>query len=143
MASRMGVYKNTYSRWERGEREPSASDLICLANDGWNLNWLLTGYGPERLDSLEPREKQGDSEPSQPVRQDVLKMAVQLAQEALDGNVLDPPDYGELVALIYDALANGLPSAQVLAFAKPAARGIGGSNAKDVDTTSTRAAGAG
>ncbi|WP_162615861.1 helix-turn-helix domain-containing protein [Solilutibacter oculi] len=53
----MGVYKNTYSRWERGEREPSASDLIHLCREGWNINWLLTGKGPERIDA----EKQGSS----------------------------------------------------------------------------------
>lgn len=52
-------------------------------------------------------------------------MAVQLAEEALGGRYLVPADYAELVDLIYDALVNGLPSAQVLAFARPAARGIG------------------
>ena len=57
MATRMGVYKNTYSRWERGEREPSASDLVHLVAEGWNINWLLTGEGPERLEAL----KQGGS----------------------------------------------------------------------------------
>lgn len=61
---------------------------------------------------------------SQPLRRDALTMAVQLAQEALDGRHLDPPDYAELVDLIYGALVNGLPSAQVLAFARPAARGL-------------------
>ena len=60
-------------------------------------------------------------------------MAVQLAQEALDGRTLAPADYAELVDLIYDALVNGLPSAQVLAFARPAARGIGFKGKSDAD----------
>lgn len=138
----MGVYKNTYSRWERGEREPSASDVARLVLEGWNANWLLTGQGPERLSSLQTPENQGVSEPSHPLRQDVLKMAVQLAQEALDGMTLAPDDYGQLVTLIYDALANGLPSAQVLAFARPAARGIsGGSDGSDMGGSGTAAAG--
>ena len=78
------------------------------------------------------------------MRRDALKMAVQLAQEALDGRTLVPADYAELVDLIYEALVNGLPSAQVLAFARPAARGIakGESDANDVDRPGAPAAGA-
>ena len=58
------------------------------------------------------------------MQQATLSLAVQLAEEALEGKRLEPPDYGQLVSLIYDALVNGLPSAQVLAFARPAARGF-------------------
>ena len=53
MATRMGVYKNTYSRWERGEREPSATDLVHLAKEGWNINWLLTGAGSKQTEPLQ------------------------------------------------------------------------------------------
>lgn len=120
-AKELGVHKNTFARWERDEREPSASDLLVLVQKGWNPYWLLTGDGPERLDAL-PDAVSG---PSQSLRPDTLKMAVTLAQEALDGLTLDPGDYAELVSLIYDALHNGLESARVLAFAKPAARGLG------------------
>lgn len=84
--------------------------------------------------------------PSHGVRRDALKMAVQLAQEALDGRTLAPADYAELVDLIYDALVNGLPSAQVLAFARPAARGIGRRGEEDanrMDRPGAPAAGAG
>lgn len=83
---------------------------------------------------------------SHAVRRDALRMAVQLAEEALDGRTLAPADYAELVDLIYDALVNGLPSAQVLAFARPAARGIGlrGDNdAKPMDQSGAPAVGAG
>ena len=71
-----------------------------------------------------------DSLQSQALIPEKLTLAVQLAQEALDGNVLDPPDYAELLGLIYHALVNGLESAQVLAFAKPAARGLGVSDGR-------------
>lgn len=56
-AARLGVHLNTYSRWERGERAPDAYALAVLAAEGWNINWLLTGDGPERIGA----EKQGVS----------------------------------------------------------------------------------
>ena len=51
-AARLGVHLNTYSRWERGERAPDAYALAVLAAEGWNINWLLTGEGSERLSAL-------------------------------------------------------------------------------------------
>jgi len=127
MADALGVHKNTYARWERGQREIGAEALAALAAEGWNINWLLTGAGPERLDSL----RQASGHDSQGLRQPDLIMAVQLAQEALDGDTLAPPDYAQLVALIYDALVHGLPSAQVIALARPAARGLNRESTRD------------
>lgn len=120
-AARLGLHKNTLGTYERAEREMSALALLRVVRLGWNANWVLTGEGPERLDTLEFGEP---ALPSQSVRAEDLSMAVQLAQEALDGRTLPPPQYGELVALIYDALVHGLPSAQVIALARPAARGL-------------------
>lgn len=88
---------------------------------GRPMEWLATGVEPAQPDATETASQSR----SHALRRDVLKVAVQLAEEALDGRTLVPADYAELVDLIYDALANGLPSAQVLAFARPAARGIG------------------
>lgn len=91
-------------------------------------------------------QKTASQSQSHALRRDVLKVAVQLAEEALDGRTLVPADYAELVDLIYDALANGLPSAQVLAFARPAARGIGlrgDEDANPVDRPGAPVAGAG
>lgn len=121
MASLMGVAPRTYGNYERGERVPDAEALVPLCREGWNINWLLTGEGPERLSETPESTPPSDS---QPLRREDLKLAVQLAEEALDGGELEPQDYAELVALIHDALVNGLPSAQVLAFARPAARGL-------------------
>lgn len=120
----LGVHKNTVGIYERAESEIGAESVANLVKLGWNANWILTGDGPERLSDAV-------SGPSQSLRPDTLKMAVTLAQEALDGLTLDPGDYAELVSLIYDALHNGLESARVLAFAKPAARGLGAKNGRE------------
>lgn len=146
MAGALGVAPRTYAYYENGERIPDGEVLARLVAEGWNINWLLTGEGPERLaDLAQNAPETAPQSHSQPVRRDALKMAVQLAQEALDGRTLAPADYAELVDLIYDALVNGLPSAQVLAFARPAARGIGlkgDSDANPVDQPDQGAAGA-
>ena len=184
MAGVLGVAPRTYAYYENGDRVPDGEALARLVAEGWNINWLLTGQGPERIpdgvdrQAAEDRAQAlaGDVEAqarvrnreeaffagarwqrqasetaseshSQPLRRDALTMAVQLAQEALDGRHLDPPDYAELVDLIYGALVNGLPSAQVLAFARPAARGIGlrgeTQNADPMDRPGEAAAGEG
>lgn len=123
-AETVGVHKNTLGSYERGEREISALALARLVELGWNSNWVLTGKGPEQMTSVQSEEPVAQGDPSQPLRPEALRVAIQLAEEALDGGQLEPEDYAELVTLIYDALVNGLPSAQVLAFARPAARGI-------------------
>lgn len=124
MADSMGVAKRTYASYERNERVPDAHVLQRLHAEGWNINWLLSGEGLERLDMASQGIDASSRPNSQAVRQGDLTIAVTLAQEALDGRTLSPAKYGQLVALIYDALVNGLPSAQVLAFAQPAARGL-------------------
>ncbi len=141
----LGVHKNTYGGYERGANEIGALALVSLYLEGWDLNWLLTGEGRERLDAQTPsekwvadhvlgavgaaisqsiREQDPPPPPSQPVRPDALKLAVELASEALEGLAPRPEVLAELTALVYAALVNGLPSADVLAFARPAARGL-------------------
>lgn len=126
-AERLGVPVRTYQNYESDKREPDVRTLIALYGLGWNLNWLLTAEGHERLDSLQT----APSSQSQALRPEELTVAVQLAQEALDGDTLDPPEYAQLVSLIYDALVHGLPSAQVIALARPAARGLNHRGSKD------------
>lgn len=128
-------------KYSRGSVEPPFLPLarLCLAA-GARMEWLATGEGEMLADETAPQSQ------SHALRRDVLKVAVQLAEEALDGRTLVPADYAELVDLIYDALANGLPSAQVLAFARPAARGIGlrgDEDANPVDRPGAPVAGAG
>lgn len=117
MATRMGVYKNTYARYERGEREPSASELVCLCKEGWNVNWLLTGEGPERLDAYAIAERDGVTrcrEPTEtraasasqrdvPLNMDALFFAVAaaLAEESQSGTRLPLSEHVARVAHAY------------------------------------------
>ncbi len=136
----MGVSTDALARYIRGENMPAfeIAARLCLAA-GVSLEWLATGKEPETP------QNQGENVTSQILRREDVKLAVQLAEEALDGRRLGPADYAELVALIHDALVNGLPSAQVLAFAKPAARGLerGNTDAEGMGNTSQGAAGTG
>lgn len=147
MADLLGVAKRTYASYERNERVPEALALLPLIEDGWNANWVLAGRGDERLKPLQdkgPAAAASAMHPvSQPARPEEITMAVQLAEEALAGARLEPADYGKLVSLIYSALVSGLPGAQVLEFAKPAARGLQGASTsgKDVGGAGKAAAG--
>ncbi|MBB5881186.1 transcriptional regulator with XRE-family HTH domain [Xanthomonas arboricola] len=128
-AEKLGVPLKTYQTYEQGKREPDLRTLEAIWDQGYDLHWLL--FGSEE-DSEKPLRYKGSSPDeavghalSQSPRLESLTLAIQLAEEALDGGRLEPADYAQLVSLIHDALVNGLPSAQVLAFARPAARGIG------------------
>ena len=108
------------------------------------MEWLATGEETSKaLQGKVPGDEGTKSpETSQALRSADITLAVQLAEEALDGKRLEPEDYGQLVNLIHGALVNGLPSAQVLAFARPAARGIRGleSDGSDVGGSGKAAA---
>lgn len=119
-AEKLGIPLRTYQTFEQNHREPDLRVVHALFSDGWSIHWLLMGVGEPRLDAVE----MASESQSQALRSDELKMSIQLAEEALDGGKLGPADYAELVSLIYDALVNGLPSAQIIAFARPAARGL-------------------
>lgn len=99
---------------------------LCAAA-GVSMEWLATG-----VESAKPLQDNafgqppGEATTSQPLRSEDITLAVQLAEEALEGRRLEPADYAQLVTLIHSALVNGLPSAQVLAFARPASRGLRG-----------------
>lgn len=144
-AEALGVPLRTYQNYEQDKREPDLRTLAGLHSLGWNLNWVLTGEGSERLEALSTNVVRDNSAgypaSSQPVRTADITLAVQLAEEALEGKRLGPEDYGQLVGLIHDALVNGLPNAQVLAFARPAARGIRGSSSEELGKSGKAAAG--
>lgn len=90
---------------------------LCLAA-GVRLEWMATGQG-EMKRSAVPASQPA----SQSLSGESLTMAIQLAAEALDGRSLPPPDYAELVGLIYEGLVEGLPEAKILRFARIGARG--------------------
>jgi transcriptional regulator with XRE-family HTH domain len=54
MARSLGIAVRTYANYERGQREPDARVLSALAQQGWDINWVLTGAGAE-LAQVRPR----------------------------------------------------------------------------------------
>lgn len=79
VAELVGVHKNTIGTYERGEREIGALALAGYVAQGWSSNWILTGEGPERLDSQ-------TAQASQSLRLDRgrLRSASRLLEMALD-----------------------------------------------------------
>lgn len=161
-AEKLGVPLRTYQTYERGQREPDGRTLQGCAEEGWNLHWVLTGQGPERttdshdpellakrnaalLGDAEAREwlrifekgffasMRAARESSQDLSHEHLSVAIELADEVLTGLWLPKNRYAELVALIYDALMQGLPYAEILEFSRPAARRLSGQKQKEHD----------
>ncbi len=114
-STHLGVHLNTYSRYERGERELGAQLLAQLALEGWNMNWLLTGKGPERLDQVA-------APPSQSGRSENIALAVQLLREAEEaaGGALQwaPEQQGEATVILVRLLEMGMATAEVRSIAK-------------------------
>lgn len=117
----LGVHKNTLGAYERGEREVGALVLMGLWASGWNINWVLSGEGNERNYERQYVQMLAEAESSQAVSAEHLSIAVELADEALKGLWLPRNRYYDLVALIYDGLTQGLPYAEIIDFARPAA----------------------
>lgn len=132
-ASRYGLSVATVRNYETGVRDPAADFLAALAADGWNVNWLLTGEGPERAGG-NGRVAEAHAPyvtASQDLSAEHLSIALELADEALRGLWLPRRGYAELVALVYAALTQGLPYAEILEIARPAARSRAGEGATD------------
>ena len=115
MADFFGVALKTYGNWERGERTPDAHALALLGIDGWNVHWVVTGDGPERLDAPEPAVQSQ----SQDLSAEDLTIAMQLADRKIAAARKAPTraQYAEFVALIYNAITQGLPDADRYDFA--------------------------
>lgn len=108
-AAVLGVHKNTYGGYERGSNEVGGEAIAHLVAEGWNANWILTGAGPERLDALQPAIQSQ----SQDVSGEDLTIAMQLADRkiAADRKAPTREQYAHFVALIYNAITQGLPDA--------------------------------
>jgi transcriptional regulator with XRE-family HTH domain len=133
-ADALGVPLRTYQNYERGEREPDVRTLLALQERGWRVDWLLTGDGPERLDATGVAESDRPAYGSQEMSGETLMVATELADEALAGLWLPSRRRFDLVALIYDALVKGLPYAEIIAFARPAAQDLAGGMTDDRGT---------
>ena len=103
----IGIHKNSWGNYERGEREIGAEALTRLAAEGWNINWLLTGEGPERLEALSGA---GFSR-SQAVRVDgeTLRDSVEAVDAALAAMHVDASgaERAALYSAMYEYLASG------------------------------------
>mgnify|MGYP006972338558 CR=1 FL=1 len=78
------------------------------------MEWLAFDQGPMLAAETAPQSQ------SQPVSLDDLTIAIQLADEALEGKTLPRAERAELTGLIYEMLVEGLPEATVLRFARAA-----------------------
>lgn len=99
-AERVDFAKNTIGNYERGDRLPKADFLAKLHEQGWNLNWVVTGEGPERLADLLPVAPT-DWDP------ELLRQVIEGVEEALaiTSREMDPPHKAELIMLLYDMYA--------------------------------------
>jgi len=112
----MGVSSAALQRYIKEENTPSFEVIarLCIAA-GARMEWLATGEGPMLAADAVPTDV------SPELRQEALKMSLQLAAEALGDRTLPPEKHAELVSLIYEGLTEGLPEAQILRFARLAA----------------------
>lgn len=128
----MGVSTDSLQRYIREENMPpfDAAARLCAAA-GVRMEWLATGIGPQAAATGVREPGAAYAAPSQDLSVEHLTIAHELADEALRGLWLPRSGYAELVALVYDALVQGLPFAQVLEIARPAARQRAGQGADD------------
>lgn len=115
-AVRLGVHKNTYARWERGEREIGADGLRKLLDEGHNPVWLLTGQGSPSADLVFDGAVVLEANPSQPLSEPAFNIAWELADEACREAGVEKPVrflFVKLVALLYEGITQGLPVADV------------------------------
>jgi len=48
-ATKANVSAQQWRKYERGEAEPKISKMIFLFQEGFSLEWIMTGKGPKRL----------------------------------------------------------------------------------------------
>jgi len=113
-AAAAGISPAALQRYIREENTPpfDVAVRLCQAANA-RLEWLATGEGQMSQGAVADTV-------SQALRRDDLKMAIQLAAEALGDKALPPPKHAELVTLIYELLEEGLPEAKILRFARAA-----------------------
>lgn len=61
-AQELGVPLRTYQNYEQDKREPDVRTLMAMAERGWNLNWIVSGEEPRRIDALPNQGHARDSQ---------------------------------------------------------------------------------
>lgn len=125
LAKRFKVSKPTAQGWIKGDYLPVPERVMTLAQmAGVRFEWLYYGSGPRSLHVVAEPSGPAYGQAAgafQPVRKDDFKLAFRLAVEALGDarEHVSPEQFSELGNLIYDLLvADGMPEAQVLQFAR-------------------------
>lgn len=118
IARKCGLPESTVKKWVDGLSDPSRERCLILARGtGVSLLWLVAGEGPMWASETAVQSRSHEQ------RLETLRLALQLAAEALEGKHLPPEKFAELVSLIYEGLEEGLPQAQILRFARIAKPG--------------------
>lgn len=100
-------------KYTRGKSEPPFLPLARLCAAALvRLEWLATGEG----DMLMPADAGAPA-----LKSAELTAAIELAAQVLQNRTLPAGKYAELVSLIYEGRAGGLPETQILRFARLAA----------------------
>lgn len=59
-AAKANVSAQQWRKYERGEAEPKISKMIFLFQEGFSLEWLMTGQEPMRLGGVAPSVDQNE-----------------------------------------------------------------------------------
>ena len=109
MARFMGIGARTLSYYESGERLPDVAALHPIAEEGWSLNWLVTGEGYERLEAALQSHSQDLSEGN-------LNIALEYTDDiirATRATYVPRSLYAKLLRLMYQGVSQGLPVAEI------------------------------
>src|SRR5690606_24937163 len=111
----LSVPLRTYQNYEQGKREPDLRTLQAIAGLGWNLHWLLTGEGPQRLeDTRRVADQAGSYAGSQELSEEAVTIALQITDDIIrDEGARYVPRvlYGRLFRLMLEGITQGLPVA--------------------------------
>lgn len=112
----MEVSARTYAYYERGERNPDAEALVPLCVEGWNVNWILTGDGPERFDY----EKNDNSQLCMPDYNNLAE-TIEIVEAGLDAlnHEISAKDKARLISLVIQHIneqSGSLTPSQMVAF---------------------------
>jgi len=125
MAKRLGVALRSWQYYEQDQRLPDAEVLIALTRWGLNLDWVLLGVGPAVSDG-------GGHLPAHLALDAGMLMAShELAEEAIRGMWLPKNQFFKLVSMVYASLAQSVPYAEIIDFARLEALKLAGQRASE------------
>lgn len=99
IAARSGVSLRAYNSYENGKRFPAEELLSWLAQQGYNVNWLLTGQGSMRGEDTVP-QPQAKTDPETLGR--LWEGVTAVYRE--ENQRIAPKDQARVVAELYDQL---------------------------------------